>query len=198
MTLPVTVAENGADGTVLATYTRPPSLIRESVREAVLLERLLGGFSTGSTDDYVSCSARTHRCVAVLVSASCNPRRRRCETSRKIVRYRYVTRRPPSGTTGPVPTGPIRARLNRWVTDPGKLSLALTGAPHHGVNVLVSVNCFSGRNGGTAFGESRPPLQVAVPSRTHVLTVGRHRACGIGVLVVSSQPGPIHARLVRG
>lgn len=97
-----------------------------------------------------------------------------------------------------VPTGPIRARLNRYVTRPGKLSLALSGAPRHRVVVLVSINCFSGRDGGTSWSLSRQPLQVAVPSRTHLLTVRRHRACGVGALVVSSGHGPIHARLVRG
>jgi hypothetical protein len=197
---PVTVTEDEAGGTAVATFARPASLISEIVREALAFE---GGFTSstvGSVDSYVSCSARTHRCVAAVVSSSCDTRRHRCEMSRQIERYRYVTRRPPRRTTGHVvvPTGPIRARLNRYVTRPGKLSLALSGAPRHRVGVLVSINCFSGRDGGTSWSLSRQPLQVAVPSRTHLLTVRRHRACGVAVLVVSSGHGPIHARLVRG
>ncbi len=200
--IPVTVTEYGPDGTPIATFDRPVSLIPEFVRESLLLLRLVDSSSVtaASTDSYVSCSARTHRCVAVVVSSACDTRRHRCDMTRRIMRYRYMTRRPPRGTTGPVvlPTGRIRARLTRYLVHPGKLSLVLNGTPHHRAEVLVSINCFSHRGGGSVSGTSRPPLRVAVPSRTPVVRVGRHRQCGVGVLVVSSQPGRIQARLARG
>jgi hypothetical protein len=198
--IPATVTEHDAGGTAVATFTRPASLISEIVREVLVLGRVVKSFTVGAVNSYVSCSARTHRCVAAVVSASCNTQRHSCEMSRRIVRYRYVGRRPPRGTTGHVvvPTGPIRARLDRYVAHPGKLTLVLSGKPRHRVDVVVSVNCVSGRHGETGFSESRQPLQVAVPSRTHLVTVGRHRACGVGVMVVSSGRGPLHARLARG
>jgi hypothetical protein len=126
---PATVTEQSADGAPLGRFTRPPSLIDQLVQEVFLLKRLLtAGTSTSSSEDsYVSCSARTHRCLAVVVTTTCNWRHHRCKTSRRIDRYRYVGRRPPRGTTGRVvvPAGPIRARLNRYVVHPGKLSLVL-------------------------------------------------------------------------
>ncbi len=195
---PAAVTEDDANGTPIATFARPTSLIPEFVRESLGLERLLDSVSAFSVDTYVACSAQTHRCVAVVVFASCDPRHHRCEMSRKIERYRYVTRRPPRASAGPLPTGPIRARLNGYVRRPGRLSLVLSGTPHHRVDVLVEISCFSLRNEGIGSGQSRPPFQVAVPSRTHLLTVGRHRDCGVDVLVVSSGRGPIHARLARG
>jgi hypothetical protein len=198
--LPVSVTEGGAGGVTVTTYARPPSLISELVKEFLALKRLLTISTTGSEDSYVSCTARTHRCVAVVVSSSCNVRSHRCTMTRRIKRYRYVTRRPPRGTTGHVvvPTGPIRARVNRYVRRPGRLSLVLSGPPHRRVDVLVEISCFSPRNGGSESGQSRAPLQVAVPSRTRLGTVRRHHGCGVNALVVSSRPGPIHARLAHG
>lgn len=195
---PVTITEDDAGGTAVATFTRPAGLVPEIVREPRLLDRLLRSSTVSSEDSYVACSARTHHCVAVLVSTSCSSRDHRCQMRRQIERYRYVTRRPPRGTAGPVPTGRIRARVNRYVRHPGRLSLVLSGSPHRRVDVLVEISCFSPRNGGTGSGVSRQPLQVAVPSRTHLVTVGRHRDCGVDALIVSSRPGPIHARLARG
>lgn len=197
---PVTVTQNGADGTTVATYERPPSLIPELVRQFLAIRRLLVISTTSSEDSYVSCSARTHRCVAVVVSSTCNVRRHRCTMRRSIKRYRYVTRRPPRGTTGHlvVPTGPVRARVDRYVRHPGRLSLVLSGTPHRRVDVLLEISCFSSRNGGTESSGSGRPLEVAVPSRTHVVTVRRHRGCAVNALIVSSGRGPIHARLVRG
>ena len=197
---PATVTEHGAGGAVLATYDRPPGLIDEIVRLASLLRRSLVSGSNGSKSVVASCSARTHRCVAVVVTTSCSTRHHRCTTTRTIDRYRYVGARPPRGTTGRVvvPTAPIRARLNRYVVHPRRLSLALSGTAHHRVDVLESVSCFSGRQLTSVSGETGPPLQVAVPSRTRLALPGRHRACDVNVLVVSAQRGPVHARLIRG
>lgn len=201
---PVTVTEQDAAGAAVATYPRLPSLVPLLVRDALGFERsrATSGTTTqsfGSEQVFASCSARTHRCVAAVVSTSCNAAHRRCKLSRRIARYRYVGRRPPRGTTGKVvvPTAPIRARVSRYVTRPGRLTLALSGAPHHRVDVLVASSCFS-RSGGTGSGVGGPPLRLSVPSRTPVATVRRHRACDVNVLVMSSQRGPIQARLARG
>lgn len=196
--LPVTITESNADGTAVATLTRPADLIGALVREALLLKRLFTAGTTSEEGAYASCSARTHRCVAAVVTTTCDAHHQ-CTIRRRLDRYRYTGRRPPRGTIAraDVPTAPIRARLNRYVTHPGKLSLELTGAPHHRVDVLHSVNCFT-RHGEGSSGMGGSPLRVAIPSRTSIATVRPHRACDVNVLVTSAGRGPVHARLVRG
>jgi hypothetical protein len=137
--------------------------------------------------------------VAVIVTTTCDSHER-CRTSRTIHRYRYVTAKPPSGTTGPntQPTAPIVGRVNQFITRPTKLTLVLSGAPHHQVVVLLSVSCFS-RNSEAAAGG--PPLQVAVPSRTPIALPGLGRmfhGCDVGALVISNQHGPVHVTVARG
>jgi hypothetical protein len=200
--LPATVTESGTGST--ASLPRPISLVADAVGSFSFLRRLLtsnSGISTsGSTSSLgASCSARTHRCVAVTVTTTCNSHQY-CETSRTIHHYRYVGAKPPAGTTGPntQPTAPIVARTNRLVALPRRLALVLSGTPHRRVVVLLSVNCFS-RNSAASSG--RPPLQVAVPSRTPIALPGRARtfhACDVGALVTSSQRGLVHARVERG
>jgi len=196
---PATVTETDTSGATVATYTRPPSLVPEIANELLLLRRLVETVISGSQQVYAACSARTHRCVAAVVSTSCNARHHRCTMHRALHRYRYVGRRPPRGTTGGVvvPSGRIAARVSRYVARPGRVSLVLGGAPEHRADVVVATTCYSG-HGATGSTADRRPLQVAVPSRTRIATVPRHRACAVNVLVTSSQRGPIHARLVRG
>jgi hypothetical protein len=200
--LPATVTESGTGPT--ASLPRPISLVADAVGSFSFLRRLLTsnssiGTSSGTTSVGASCSARTHRCVAVTVTTTCNSHQH-CETSRTIHHYRYVGAKPPAGTTGPntQPTAPIVARTNRLVALPRRLALVLSGTPHRRVVVLLSVNCFS-RNSAASSGH--PPLQVAVPSRTPIALPGRARtfhACDIGALVTSSQRGMVHARVERG
>ena len=197
---PVTITEDDANGVAVASFTRPASLISELVSEVLALRRSSVDTTSGTEQSYVSCSARTHRCVAVVVSTTCDPRHHRCDATRRIDRYRYVGRRPPPGTTHGVvvPTAPIRARLNRYLLHPSrKLSLVLSGAPRRQVDALVSVACFSGPDGASSAGMGESPLQVAVPSRTTLTLPGHQRACGVDVLVVSARRGPIHVRLSR-
>jgi hypothetical protein len=198
--IPATVTETDATGAVLATYTRPPSLVPEIADELLMLRRLINVVvNSGSDEVFASCSARTHRCVAAVVSTRCESSHHRCTMTRKIDRYRYVGRRPPRGTTGTtaVPTAPIRARVSGYIARPGKVRLALSGTPHRRAVVIVATACHS-LHGAAGSGIDRQPVQVAVPSRTPIATVRRHRSCAVNVLVTSSQRGPIHARLVRG
>jgi hypothetical protein len=202
--LPTTVTETGAGAYPIASLNRPGSLIADTVGSFSFLRGLLSlssvsspsSRSTSSTG--ASCSARTHRCVAVTVTTTCSSHER-CQTTRTIHHYRYVTAKPPTGTTGPdtQPTAPIVGRVNRFITPPRKLTLVLSGAPHHQVIVLLSVSCFS-RNAAASAGG--PPLQVAVPSRTPIALPGPARtfhACDVGALVISSQHGPVHATVAR-
>jgi hypothetical protein len=207
--LPTTVTETGAGAAPVATLTQPVSLIPDSVATFSFLKKLLtsslsvtGSSSTGAGSSGASwgasCSARTHRCVAVVVTTTCNSDGH-CTTTRKIYRYRYVTAKPPIGTTGPdtQPTGPIVGRTNRLVTRPTPLMLVLSGTPHPHVTVLMSVSCFAHNSSAAGFG---PPLQVAVPSRTPITLPGRVRsfqACDVGVLVISGRRGPVHVVVER-
>ena len=199
--LPTTVIESG---TATVTLTRPASLISDTVGSFSFLRRVLrlsgssdissSGFGTGA-----SCTARTHRCVAVTVTTTCDEKGH-CKTTRKIHRYRYVGARPPAGTTGPdtQPTAPIVARTNRFLTRPRKLTLVLSGTAHHRVVVLLSVSC-SARNYAVADGG--PPLRLAVPSRTPIALPGparRFRTCDVGALVTSTEHSPIHVTVTRG
>jgi hypothetical protein len=201
--LPTTVTETGAGVNPIAILTRPDSLIADTVGSFSFLRGLLALSSVSSSSSGVSgtgasCSARSHRCVAVTVTTTCDSHEH-CQTSRTIHRYRYVTAKPPAGTTGPdtQPTGPIVGRVNRSITPPAKLTLVLSGARHRQVVVLLSVSCFS-RN--SAAGAGGPPLQVAVPSRTPITLPGRartFRTCDVGALVISSQHGPVHVTVAR-
>jgi hypothetical protein len=200
--LPTTVTEAGAGAYPIASLTRPDSLITDTVGSFSFLRGLLAASSVGNSSSSTSgtgasCSARTHRCVAVIVTTTCNSHDQ-CRPTRTIHRYRYVTAKPPAGTTGPdtQPTAPIVGRTNRYITRPTKLTLVLSGPPHRQVVVLLSVSCFS-RN--SAAGASGPPLQVAVPSRTPIALPGparTFRACDVGALVTSSQHGPVHVNVL--
>ena len=183
--LPTTVVETGVGGDPIASLPRPESLIADAVGSFSFLRGLLttsvsSSSSSTTSGTGASCSARTHRCVAVTVTTTCNIHDR-CQTIRTIHRYRYVTAKPP-GTTGPdtQPTAPIVGRVNRLITRPGKLTLVLSGARHQQVTVLLSVSCFSPHSASTAGG---PPLHVAVPSSTPIVLPGRartFRACDVG------------------
>jgi hypothetical protein len=202
--LPTTVTETGTGEYPIASLTRPDSLIADTVGSFSFLRGLLAPSSISSSSSSISstgasCSARTHRCVAVTVTTTCDSHER-CQTSRTIHRYRYVTARPPAGTTGPdtQPTAPIVGRVSRFITRPAKLRLVLSGAPHRQVVVLLAVSCFSRNSAASAGG---PPLQVAVPSRTPIALPGparTFRACDVGALVISSQHGPVHVTVARG
>jgi hypothetical protein len=201
--LPTTVTESGG-ASATATLNRPDSLIADAVGSFSFLRGLLFshlsiGLSSSTSDTGASCSARTHRCVAVIVTTTCNGDER-CRTTRAIHRYRYVTVKPPSGTTGPdtQPTAPIVGRGNLLITRPRKLTLVLSGHPHRRVVVLLSVNCFS-RNAAASSGG--PPLHLAVPSRTPIALPGPahvFRACSVGALVISSRRGPVHVSAASG
>jgi hypothetical protein len=203
--LPTTVTETGPGDSPVASLARPAALIPDAVGSLTFLRRLItpvfaSGSSSSTSGTGASCSARTHRCVAVTVTTTCNGRDR-CRTTRTIHRYRYVTAKPPSGTTGPdtQPTAPIVGRVNRFITRPGKLALVLRGAPHRHVTVLLSTSCFSRHN--ATFIAGGAPLLIAVPSSTPISLPGRartFRACDVGALVISSQPGPVHATVARG
>jgi hypothetical protein len=205
--LPTTVTETGPGEPLVASLARPDALIPDAVGSLTFLRRLItpvlasgSSSSSSSSGTGASCSARTHRCVAVTVTTTCNVHDR-CQTTRTIHRYRYVTAKPPPGTTGPdtQPTAPIVGRVNRFITRPGKLTLVLSGAPHRQVTVLLSASCFSRHN--AAFTAGGPPLQIAVPSSTPISLPGRartYRACDVGALVISSQPGSVHATVARG
>lgn len=203
--LPTTVTETGAGALPIASLTRPDSLITDAVGSFSFLRGLLTSSSIGSSSfsssssNGASCSARTHRCVAVTVTTACDSHEH-CKTSRTIHRYRYVGSKPPAGTTGPdtQPTAPIVGRANRLVTHPTKLTLVLTGKPHRKVVVLLSVSCFSPNSGEASGG---PALHVAVPSRTPIALPSDARkfhACDVGALVISKQHGSVHVKLARG
>ncbi len=200
--LPTTVTETGAGVYPPVTLTRPVSLIPDIVGSLSFLRHLLLSSSvrsSSSSSTGASCSARTHRCVAVTVTTTCDAREH-CHMSRTIHRYRYVGAKPPPGTTGPdnQATAPIVARTNRVFTRPRKLTLVLSGTPQRHVVVLLSVNCFS-RN--SAAGSGGPPLQVAIPSRTPIALPGPGRAfrtCDVGVLVTSTQRSRVHVTVARG
>ena len=193
--LPVSITETGAGVYSIASLTRPGSLIADAVGSVSFLRRLLSSTaSTGSSSVSTSgsgawCSARTHRCVAVIVTVRCESDER-CRMSRTIYRYRYVTAKPPAGTTGPdtQPTAPIVGSTN-WFTDrPGKLTLVLGGAHHNQVTVLRTVSCFAHNSGASGGGA---PLQVAVPFRTPLEFPGPARsftACDVNALVISTSP----------
>jgi hypothetical protein len=202
--LPATVTETGAGAYPIATLTRPDSLITDAVGSFSFLRSLLTPSSITSSSSSTSgtgasCSARTHRCLAVTVTTTCTSNER-CQTTRTIHHYRYVTAKPPAGTTGPdtQPTAPIIGRVNRFITRPTRLTLVLSGSPHHQVVVLLSVSCFSRNSAATAGG---PPLHVAVPSSTPIALPGSarsFRACDVGALVTSSQHGTVQATVRRG
>ncbi len=203
--LPVTVAETGAGAYAIASLTRPGSLIADAVGSISFLRRLLTSTTSTSTSSVSTsgtgawCSARTHRCVAVTVTTTCGSDER-CRMTRTIYRYRYVTSKPPEGTTGPdtQPTAPIVGSTNWFSKRPGKLTLVLSGAPRHQVSVLWSVSCFAASSGASGGG---PPLQVAVPSRTPIELPGPARmfnACDVNALVISNHPGPVHVSVANG
>ena len=210
--LPTTIAETGPSGQLVATLSRPDTLIPDLVGEVTFLSDLVasssrsGAGSAGSESSSSSsvgagawCQTRTHRCVAVLVNSSCD-RHQRCRITRAIYRYRYVGRKPPLGSTGvdTQPTAPIVGRIDRLVSRPRTLSLAISGALHRPVVVLTAVECFA-RN--RAAGGSSPPLHVEVPSRTRIPLPGRagsFTACAVGALVTSAQRGAVRVRIVRG
>ncbi len=206
--LPTTVTERGAGASLIATLTRPVSLVTETMGSLAFLRRLLTPTSVtsssvssgGGGSMTASCSARSHRCVAVVLTTTCA--RQHCRTSRAIYRYRYIGAKPPAGFTGPnqLPTAPIIARTNRFVARPTKLALLLGGTPQRHVVVILSVNCFS-RDSGTSGGG--PALRVAVPSRTQIALPGparRFDACDVGALVTSTRPdhGSVHVTVARG
>ena len=188
----------------IASLPRPASLIPNVVGSFSFLRRLLssssafGTSSSNTSGTGASCSVRTHRCVAVIVTTTCN-NRERCTTRRTIYRYRYVGAKPPLGTTGPdtQPTAPIVARTNQFIKRPVKPTLVLSGAPHRHVVVLLSVSCFSRHSSASIGG---PPLNVGVPSRTPIALPGRahtFQACDIGALVTSNERGSVHVTVAR-
>jgi len=202
--LPTTVTESGPGTAPATTLTRPDSLILDSVAGLTFLRRLLpnlGGSSGSSTGTgSVACSARTHRCVAVTVTTTCDSHER-CRTFRTIHRYRYVGSRPPRGTVGAMtlPTAPIVARIDRRVVRPRKLTLVLSGLPRRRVMVVVSVSCFAHNSSASGGG---PVLALAVPSRTPIRLPGVARsfqACDVSALVTSAQRrGPVRVTVARG
>lgn len=203
--LPTTVTETETDGgAATVDLARPASLVSDTVWDQLLEERLVGslgsaGVLSTSSGFGASCSAWTHRCVAVTVTTTCN-RNERCRIGRTIHRYRYVTAKPPAGTTGPdtQPTAPIVGRTNRFVRRPRKLTLVLSGAPRQRVDILLSVGCLSRRS---STGEAGPPLHTSVPSRHPIDLPGpahTFRACDVSALVISHQRGPVHVTVVRG
>ncbi len=210
--LPVRVTETGAGAYAIASLTRPGSMIADAVGSVSFLRGLYtsssstssssvgtSGSSVGTSGTGAWCSARTHRCVAVTVTTTCGSDER-CRMSRKIYRYRYLTARPPEGTTGPdtQPTAPIVGSTNRFITRPGRLTLVLSGAPHQQVTVMWSVACYARNSAASGVG---PPLQVAVPSRTPIELPGPARTfngCDVDALVISSQPGPVHVTVASG
>ncbi|MGA2927012.1 MAG: hypothetical protein ABSG43_13630 [Solirubrobacteraceae bacterium] len=203
--LPTTVTESGPGAHPVATLHRPDSLIADSVGSYSFLRGLLSSSlvssssSSSSSGTGASCSARTHRCVAVTVTTTCNSNEH-CRTTRTIHRYRYVTAKPPAGTTGPdtQPTAPIVGRVNQFITSPTKLTLVPTGAPQRQVVVLLSVSCSSRNSAATAGGQ---PLRVPVPSRTRIALPGPARtlgACDVSALVTSSERGPVYVTVARG
>lgn len=201
--LPTVVLESRPGGAAATSLTRPVSLVGDVVDSLAFLRSLLrvtevSGSSSSATVG-ASCSTRTHRCVAVTVTTTCDSHHR-CHTSRRIQRYRYAGARPPAGTTGPdrLPTAPIVARTNRVVTLPAKLTLVLGGATQRQVVVLLSVSCFGPGSSETS---GNPPLKLAVPSRTPIALPGRARslrACDVGALVTSSQHGAVRVTVARG
>ncbi len=110
--LPTTVTESSTGAGPSVTLARPVSLIPDTVGSLPFLRRLLSSSLSSSISNSstgASCSARTHRCVAVTVTTTCDSHEH-CYMSRTINRYRYVGAKPPAGTTGPdtQPTGPDR------------------------------------------------------------------------------------------
>ncbi|MEO8969340.1 MAG: hypothetical protein ABI355_17145 [Solirubrobacteraceae bacterium] len=202
--LPTTVTESGPAGAPAATLTRPASLILDRVADFTFLGRLLprlGGIYGSSTGTgSVACSARTHRCLAVTVTTTCDSQER-CRTSRTIYSYRYVGSRPPRGTVGAMtlPTAPIVAQTDQRLVRPRKLTLVLSGAPRLRVIVVVLVNCFA-RNSESSGGG--PVLTLAIPSRTAIRLPGAARsfqACDVSALVTSTQRlGPVRVTVARG
>jgi hypothetical protein len=201
---PTEVSESGPNAYPIASLPRPTALIPDivagvSFARHLLLTSIVSGGS-GSGDESVSCSARTHRCVAVTISTSCNSHDR-CRISRTIQRYRYQGRNPPQGTSGPVGPliAPIVAHTSRFFNRPKKLTLVLTGASPARVNVILTVNCV-GRNGGNGTGGG-PTLQRAVPSRTPIALPGAARffnACDVAALVTSTHHVSVHVTIERG
>jgi len=199
------VTESGPGTTPATTLTRPAALIPDIVANVSFLRRALsslGGIfgSSSSGTESVACSARTHRCVAVTVTTTCDSHER-CRTFRTTHRYRYVGLRPPRGTVGAMtlPTAPIVARIDQRVVRPRKLTLVLSGAPRRRVLVVVSVSCFA-RNAEASSGG--PVLALAVPSRTPIRLPGAARsfqACDVSALVTSTQRrGPVRVTVARG
>jgi hypothetical protein len=199
--LPTTVTELGADGAPVATLTRPPALIADSVASFAFLKKVLDVSASVGTSIArgVGCRRSTHRCLEVIVTTACNGER--CQIGREIHHYRYTGHKPAAGspTEGRLLTAPIRARLNGRIANPKKLTLVLSGASHRRVGAIVAVHCFSGQ--GESDSSGAPLLKVAVPSRTQ-LNIPHHdhplKACSVSALVTSTKPGAIHARVVRG
>ncbi len=202
--LPTTVTESGPGTAPATTLTRPAALIPDIVADVTFLRRALSSLGVSSASstgtESVACSARTHRCLAVTVTTTCDSRER-CRTLRTIYRYRYVGLRPPRGTVGAMtlPTAPIVARIDQRVVRPRKLTLVLSGAPRRRVIVVVSVSCFA-RNSAASGGG--PVLTLAVPSRTLLRLPGAARsfqACDVSALVTSTQRrGTVRVTVARG
>jgi hypothetical protein len=203
--LPTRVSEIGADGAPVATLTRPPALITDSIATIAFLKRLLNVSSSVDTSisKGIDCRRSTHRCTEVVVTTGCNGQH--CIIGREIRHYRYTGHKPPAKPPAGSPadssllTAPIRARLSGRIKSPKKLTLVLSGAPHRRAGAIVAVNCFSSQ--GESDSSGTPLLKVAVPSRTQ-LKIPHHahplKACSVTALVTSTERGAIHARVVRG
>jgi hypothetical protein len=199
--LPTTVTEIGADGAPVATLTRPPTLIPDTVGSFAFLKKVLSSAGSVSTSVVkgLDCRRSTHRCTEVLVTSGCDGQH--CHIGREIRRYRYAGNKAPAGppTESGLLTAPIRARVTRRIANPKKLTLVLSGASHRRVGAIVAVSCFSGQ--GESDSSGAPLLKIAVPSRTQ-LKIPHHahplKACSVSALVTSTKRGAIHARVVGG
>jgi hypothetical protein len=200
--LATTVTETGTGVYPTVTLTRPVSLIPDVVGSISFLRHLAqtsGSTSSSGGTTGASCSAQTHRCVAVTIATTCDAHEH-CKMTRTIHRYRYVGAHPPPGTTGPdnQPTAPIVARINRLFTRPGKLTLVLTGPAQPRVVVLLSVNCFAHNSAASS---DEPPLNVPVPSRTAIALPGPGRAfqaCDVSALVTATRRSRVNVTVARG
>jgi hypothetical protein len=201
---PAVVTERGADGSTIETIPRPPQYFTGLAQSLAFLRRGLkatrtvsaSGAGGGSESTVASCSARSRRCIAVVISTTCDSALR-CRISRTVARYRYVGSRPPAGTTGAIalPTAPIVARAGRLLAPPRTPTLVLSGAPQVRVRALVSATCSGATSGVSAPAQT---LELPVPSRTAIpLPAGSKsmRACGVAVLILSTRRSAVHAAL---
>ena len=204
--LPTTVTETGPDGATVASLSRPSTFAADLAEGIVFVANLLktsngsAGPSSGSSIPGIACSARTHRCLAVQITTTCT-QRLRCHTTRRLIRYRYVTRRPPATSSARVHAllAPIVGRLDAVIRHPGhRVRLILSGTRQHDAVLLESVTCQS-RHGATATASSQggpPYLHARVPSSRTVSLPGG-QVCAVGALVLSRHPGAVHVRIRR-